>query len=107
MKVTIISQNVQGLNDETFSDQTRNYYSSHLHNLDVLCFQEHKLREPKLTTLGEKLWRGAKFFGQEAAVAYNNVANGPGACSGGVCLWISPRIQHMIINSGHVRSGKA
>lgn len=107
MKVTTISQNVQGLNDESFSDLLRNYYRNHLHNLEVLCFQEHKLRGIKLAVLGGKVWRDANFFGEEANVAYNNIADGIGIGSGGICIWISPYIQHMICETGYIQSGRA
>jgi hypothetical protein len=29
-------------------------------------------------------------------VGYNNNPDGPGAGSGGVCMWISPQLQHLI-----------
>jgi hypothetical protein len=43
---------------------------------------------------------------QEAATAYNNDPRSTGAGSGGVCLWVSPRIKHLISSRGHSRSGR-
>jgi exonuclease III len=90
MKLTTISQNVQGLNDASKVELVRNYYRNHLSNIEILCFQEYKLRGTKLAELKGKVWRGAKFFGEEADPAYNNDVDSPGAGSGGVCMWISP-----------------
>jgi hypothetical protein len=85
----------------------RNYYRNHLYNLEVLCFQEHELKGAKLAALGGRMWRDAKFFGQEANVAYKNTADSIGAGSGGICMWISPHIQDMIRETGYIRSGRA
>jgi hypothetical protein len=54
MKIQLISQNVQGLNASLAPVRIRNFYSPYLRGLEVLCFQEHKLREKKLEELGFK-----------------------------------------------------
>ena len=72
MKLSIIAQNLQGLNDDAFTNVVHNYYSNHIININVLCFQEHKLKGEKLTRLKDKIWRRAKFFAIEANIAYNN-----------------------------------
>ena len=48
MKLTIVSQNVQGMNDGTKTDVIRNYYRPLLCELDVVCLQELKLRGAQL-----------------------------------------------------------
>jgi exonuclease III len=107
MKLTIITQNSQGLNGDLAIDLLKNYYKNHLKDLEVLCIQEHKLRGRKLETLKGKFWPGAKCLAVEADVAYNNAANESGAGSGGVCMWIAPKLQHMISEVGQSRSGRA
>jgi hypothetical protein len=59
MKITIISQNLQGMNDDGFVDLVQNYYRNHLRDIEILCFQEHKLRGAKLLALKDRIWRGA------------------------------------------------
>jgi exonuclease III len=81
----------------------RNY----LRDTEILCFQEHKLRGVKLAALKDKIWRGATYFAGEADLAYNNTLDGLGAGSGGVCLWVSPSIQHLVSSHGQSRTGRA
>jgi exonuclease III len=107
MKVAIMSQNLQGLNDESFTKIVSNYYQIHVKNLEILCFQEHKLRGDKLAVLGSRIWKGATFMAKEAEAAYNNVPDGPEAGRGGVCLWVSPQVQHLISTIGKSRSRRA
>ena len=40
-------------------------------------------------------------------MAYNNVSNEDGAGSGGICMWIAPKLTHLICDVGHTRSGNA
>ena len=54
MKLLIITQNLQGLNDEAFTNVVRNYYRNHIGNIEIMCFQEHKLRGVKLDKLMER-----------------------------------------------------
>lgn len=53
------------------------------------------------------LWRGAGFYGQEAIVAYNNFDNPDGAGSGGIGMWVIPRLLHLISDTEQMRSGFA
>ena len=53
---------MQGLNDWAKVDMARHYYQHHLGGMEMLCFQEHKLRDKKLKYLGETMWQGARFF---------------------------------------------
>ena len=53
------------------------------------------------------MWQGASFFSQEAKVAYNNASNEDGAGSGGISMWIAPKLIHLICDSGHTRGGNA
>jgi exonuclease III len=107
MKITIISQNLQGMNDDGFVDLVRNYYRNHLRDTEILCFQEHKLRGAKLLALKDRIWRGAWYLAEEADIAYNNAMDGPGAGSGGLCMWVSPNIQYMVSLHGRSNSGRA
>lgn len=68
--------------------------------IDILCFQETKLRGDKLQGVQHLLWQGAEFFGIEARMGYNNDHNANGAGSGGVCMWISPKLVHLIGEKG-------
>ena len=107
MKVTIIHQNVQGLNDKAKLEVIKNYYRRHLGGAEIICFQEHKLRGARLQATSGLMWQGASFFSQEAKVAYNNESNDDGAGSGGLGMWIAPKLTHLICDSGHTRGGNA
>jgi exonuclease III len=100
MKLALISQNVQGLNDQAKVDMVQHYFRNHTRSLEILCFQEHKLRGTKICELGNRIWREAEFMFQEAVVAYNNSAMSSGAGSGGVCMWLAPTIRHLINAQG-------
>ena len=76
MKFTIISQNLQGMNDDAFVGLVRNYYRNYFRDIEALCIQEHKLRRIKLQALRNKIWRDAIFFAKEVDAAYNNDPNG-------------------------------
>ena len=57
--------------------------------------------------LGDKIWQGARFVAMEAEVGYNNRLDGPGVGCGGVCLWVSLLISHVVCEVGKSRSGWA
>jgi exonuclease III len=98
MKLSLLTQNVQGLNDPAAPQQLRNYLYPYFRNIDVLCIQEHKWRGDKLSGLGFKLWRQAHFFGCDAIEGYGHQAGTIGAGRGGICLLVNPSIKHMIQN---------
>ena len=102
MKITTMTQNVQGLNDPNKVDIIRNYYRTYLPSLDFLCFQEHKLRGNNITAIQNKIWPRAGFYYQEALIG-NQVQAG----CGGVCTWVAPRLLHMVTATGHSRCGRA
>ena len=83
MKIAILHQNVQGLNEKANVEVIKNYYKRHLGSTEVVCFQEHKLQGARLQAISGLMWQGAGFFSQEAKVAYNNASNEDGAGSGG------------------------
>jgi len=56
MKVTIISQNLQGVNDLGKWDIVKNYYWPFRASIDFLYFQEHKLRGSRLVEFGKAIW---------------------------------------------------
>jgi exonuclease III len=62
MKFTIISQNLQGLNDPVKVDVVKNYFRPIIPSVDIVCFQEHKLRGNRLTALKDAIWPRAAFF---------------------------------------------
>ena len=107
MIVSILSQNVQGLNDLGKLDIVKNYFRSLLRKVDINCFQETKLRGARLQGIKDTMWPGAGFFAQEAAVAYNNSGNEEGVGKGGLCLWLAPRLVHLISATGQSRDGHA
>jgi exonuclease III len=53
MNVHLISHNVQGLNKTIVPRTVRDYYLGKFSSLDILCIQEHKLRNPKFEALGQ------------------------------------------------------
>lgn len=61
MKLAFITQNVQGLNDSYKVDVVSNYFRKLVAGLDVLCFQEHRLRGQKLQDLHNRIWRNSVF----------------------------------------------
>ena len=107
MKIAILHQNVQGLNEKTKVEVLKNYYRRHLGSVEIACFQEHKLQGVQLQAISDIMWKGAGFFSQEAKVAYNNDSNVDGVGSRGTCMWIAPKLVHLICESGHTRSGNA
>ena len=107
MKLAILHQNVQGLNEKVKVEVIKNYYRRHLGSTEIICFQEHKLRGARLQTIAAMMWRGAGFFNQEAKVAYNNESNADGTGSGGISMWITPKLLHLVCDSGHTRGGNA
>ena len=46
--------------------------------------------------LGDLVWPQAKFFYQEAELGFGNQSNSEGASTRGICLWMSPKLGHMI-----------
>jgi hypothetical protein len=52
MKIALLSQNVQGLNGQGKVELLQHYFRNHLNSLEILYFQEHKLRGDKLKELG-------------------------------------------------------
>ena len=107
MKIAILHQNVQGLNEKAKVDVIKNYYRRHMGSTEIICFQEHKLRRNRLQAISDIMWKGAGFFSQEAKIAYNNERNDDGAGSGGISMWIAPKLLHLICESGHTRGGNA
>lgn len=94
-------QNAQGLNDALKLGVVRHYFRPLFGGLEVLCFQEHRLRGAKLEALKNSFWPQAKFFGCEAAVGFGHDVGDVGAGTGGVCMWIAPHIAHLVSASGH------
>lgn len=107
MKLSILTQNVQGLNNPETLHRVRGYFFPLLPQTDILMLQEHKLRGDKATDLGKSIWPLATFFSIDALPAYGHEADEPGAGSGGVCIWVAPSIKHMVVSSGQDRSGRA
>jgi len=107
MKVTIFTQNLQGTNCPLKVDIVRNYFWALKASIDILCFQEYRLRGTKLLDFGQTIWPRAKFIGKEAAIGYGHGAGEEGAGKGGVCMWVSPNIQHMISLLGFSKCGRA
>lgn len=106
MKINLLYQNVQGLNDPQKIKIVRNYVRRHTATLDFLWLQEHKLRGNSLTILRNLIWPGAEFYGQEAATTYNNTLLPDRVGSGGMCLWVTPRLIHLIKDSESSRRGR-
>jgi exonuclease III len=102
MKITIMTQNVQGLNDPNKVDIVKNYFRPYLPSIDFLCLQEHKFRGNNVVTLKSKIWSRACFYYQDATVG-NQVQAG----CGGICTWVSPRLTHLVSTIGHSRCDRA
>lgn len=107
MKLTMLSQNVQGLNNLDSLSRVRSYFQPLFSSIDILSFQEHKLRGDKSLSLGRSFWPLADFYSLDASAAYGHDTNEPGAGSGGICTWVAPRIKHLVKSSGQSRSGRA
>jgi hypothetical protein len=106
MKLILISQNLQGLNDLVKVAIVRNYFRPLLPSTDIICVQEHKLRGPRLVALGDAIWPKAAFYAQEAALGYRHGLGDVGAWKGGVCTWDSPMLQHLVLGTGYSRCGR-
>jgi exonuclease III len=72
MKITIISQNLQGLNNPSKVDIVGNYFRPLLSSVDIFCFQEHRLRGARLATLKTWIWPRAEFIAYEAGLGYRH-----------------------------------
>jgi hypothetical protein len=84
-----------------------NFYSNRFSILDFLCIQEHKLQSNKLLALSSQVWPGAQFFHCDASTAYNHTIGEPGVGSGGICTFVSPRLQILIHSSGTTWGNRA
>lgn len=51
MRLAILSQNVQGINDMGKLHLVQNYFRNLLYTVDIICFQETKLRGLKLQNI--------------------------------------------------------
>jgi exonuclease III len=107
MKLKLMIQNVQELNDPHAVNRIKNYYFSKFSSLDVLCFQEHKLRGQSLLDLKFKIWNQALFLSCEASVGYGHEVDQAGAGCGGLCIFISPKIQHLVHSHSVVNRNQA
>ena len=61
MRITILHQNVQGLNEKAKMEVIKNYYRRHLDSTEVICFQEHKLQVAHLQAISGIMWQGVGF----------------------------------------------
>lgn len=107
MNIILITQNLQGANSPSKVDVLRNYYWSTKASVDILCFQEHRLRGDRLLAFGRTMWPRADFFCKEASLGYGHNLGEAGASKGGVCMWASPAIKHQVLSSGFSRCGRA
>jgi hypothetical protein len=57
------------MNDPLASSKLRHYYVDKFNQIDVLCLQEHKLRNHKVGQLGRQVWKEAHFLACEASLA--------------------------------------
>ena len=86
MKITIISQNLQGLNDPIKVGKVRNYFQALIPTTDILCFQEHKLQCSRLIALKDVIWPWAAFYAKEATLNYRHVLREEGTRKRGVYI---------------------
>jgi exonuclease III len=107
MKVTIISQNLQGLNDRIKVGVVRNYFQALIPTTDILCFQEHKLRCSRLIALKDAIWPWVAFYAEEATLDYRHVLKEEGAGKGGFYMWVAPSIQYLALDYRHSWCGCA
>lgn len=107
MKITSISQNVQGLNDPLKLHGVRHYFRRQFQGIDILCLQEHHLRGAKLRALERSFWSQATFLEKEAAVGFGYTPGDVGAGMGGICMWVGPQLGHRITESGFSQCGRA
>lgn len=106
MKITTVCQNVQGLNDPLKLDIVRQYYRSLFASIEVLCLQEHHLRGERLLALQSSFWPQAQFYGVDAEPGFGNTPQEVGAGTGGVCMWVSPRVAHLVTASRQSQDGR-
>jgi exonuclease III len=107
MKLTLISQNVQGMNDPLAPVKFCNYYSDYFRTTELICVQEHKLRGQKLQDFGRQVWKDSQFLAYEALPAYNHSEMEPGVGSGGVGIFVAPYISHLVHASGVIGANMA
>jgi len=103
MKLTILYQNVRGLNDPSAIDTLRNYI--HRDPVDILFLQEHKLRGQNALNIGRMLWKRATTLVTEAEQGYT--ATGVSTGKGGLATLVSPRWSNLISQSSSILGGKA
>lgn len=72
MKVTIVFQNVQGLNDPLKDDIVRRYFKPLFRDISILFLHEHHLRRSKPDNLKQTFWPQATFLGYEAALGFGD-----------------------------------
>jgi exonuclease III len=102
MKLNLITQNVRGLNAPATQTSLRNFFSSYFRDIEVLCLQEHKLRGKRFADLGFRIWGQAHFFGCKASPGYNHQDGTVGAGKEGICMFVNPRVKHLIYSQGTI-----
>jgi hypothetical protein len=100
-------QNLQGLNDRAKVDIVKYYYRPLLFKVDIVCYQEHKLKGARLLLLKDAIWPKAGFYAQEATLGYRHTLGEVGVGKGGICMWVAPSVQHLVTSTGHSRCGRA
>jgi endonuclease/exonuclease/phosphatase family metal-dependent hydrolase len=72
MKLSILSYNVQGLNDGDIILALRQYIQGLRPRPDIILLQEHKLRGLSPQQVGSRLWQQVHTWCVEALVGYNH-----------------------------------
>jgi hypothetical protein len=107
MKLTIISQNLQGLNDPVTVGIVKNYFRPLLPSIDILYFQKHKLKGNQLVAFKIAIWPRTAFYTQEATLEYMHTLGQPITGRRRVCMWVGPTLQYLVVNSCHSLCGQA
>jgi exonuclease III len=89
MNFKAVSINVCRLNDHALVLILKNYLDT-IASLDVLCIQEHKLRNSAAASLGQHLWPQAQGWCLEASSGYD-IQQGLGAGRGGIITLLAPK----------------
>lgn len=106
MKLHILMHNLRGLNEPSSGIKHNLFLRSVTPRVDVLLFQEHKLRGAKLEHIGQRLMSWCNGWVLEAEPGYRNWLNPSGVGKGGVGILLVSKYVRLVKASGSLMNNR-
>lgn len=106
MKLHILTHNLRGLNEASSVLRHNLFLRSITPRVNILFFQEHKLRGAKLDHLGQRLMPWSKGWVLEAKPSYKNWLNPSGAGKGGVGILLASKYARLVTTSSSLMNNR-